>query len=271
MTNSAKNINILFIGDVIGDPGFHIVSTFLKGLLEKHKIDFCIANGENLADGKGLSEEDSKKVFALGVDVITTGNHVWDRWDSRKVLSSNKNILRPINYPKENGGFGFGVFENKNKIKVGVINAQGRTFMQPLDDPFKSIDFAISKISEETKIIFIDFHAEATSEKIAMSWYLDGRASALIGTHTHTPTADAKILPTGLGYLTDAGMTGPYDSVIGMRKDNAIQRFLKQTPHKYETAVNDVHLCGVVLQIEIETGKCKSIEQIIFPTFTTTQ
>ncbi|MDA0986065.1 MAG: TIGR00282 family metallophosphoesterase [Bacteroidetes bacterium] len=268
---SNKNLNILFIGDIVGAPGFEIVQTFLKGILEKHKINFCIANGENLADGKGLTEDDAKKVFSLGVDVITTGNHVWDRWDSKTLLSSYKNILRPINYPKDNAGFGFGVFETKDKIKVGVINAQGRTFMQPLDDPFKNIDFAISKIKEETKIIILDFHAEATSEKIAMGWYLDGRASALIGTHTHTPTADLKILPAGLGYITDAGMTGPFDSVIGMRKDSAIQRFLKQTPYKYETAVNDVHFCGVVFRIDIETGNCKQTEQIIFPEFSKSQ
>ena len=241
-------INILFVGDIVGAPGFDLTATILKSLVEKHKIDFCIANGENLTDGKGISQDDANKVFNLGVDVITTGNHVWDRWDSGKVLSENKNILRPMNYPSENLGSGFGVFESKNKIKIAVLNAQGRTFMQPIDDPFKAIDFALKRIGDEVKIIFVDFHADATAEKIAMAWYLDGRVSVLVGTHTHTPTADARIFPRGMAYITDVGMTGPYDSVIGMKKESAVRRFIRQTPMKYETASNDVHLCAVVLK-----------------------
>jgi len=263
----SKTINVLFVGDIVGQPGLAMTSTILKGLLEKHRIDFCIANGENLTDGKGLSEEDAKKVFDLGVHVITSGNHVWDRWDSRKVLGGNRNILRPINYPRENGGNGFVIFELEDKTKIGVINVQGRTFMQPLDDPFKAVDWALAKINEQTKISVIDFHAEATAEKMAMGWYVDGRVSALLGTHTHTPTADARILPRSTAFVTDVGMSGPYDSVIGMKKEQAVQRFLKQTPHKYETATNDVHLCAVAIGIEAETGKALSIEHIIFPKF----
>jgi metallophosphoesterase (TIGR00282 family) len=261
------HLNILFIGDIVGKPGLEMASTILKSLLEKHRIDMCIANGENLTDGKGLSEEDAKKLFDLGVHVITSGNHVWDRWDSRKVLGGNRNILRPLNYPRENAGNGFVVYELEGKGKIGVLNVQGRTYMQPLDDPFKTVDWALGKINEQTKISILDFHAEATAEKIAMGWYVDGRVSALVGTHTHTPTADAKILPRSTAYITDVGMSGPYDSVIGMNKEQAIQRFLKQTPHKYETATNDVHLCAVVVEVEIETGRALRIEQVIFPKF----
>jgi hypothetical protein len=196
-----------------------------------------------------------------------TGNHVWDRWDSRKTLGGNRNILRPINYPRDNGGNGFVVYDLGEKGKIGVINAQGRTFMQPLDDPFRTIDWALTKINEQTKIAIIDFHAEATAEKAALGWYIDGRASALLGTHTHIPTADARILSRGTAFISDVGMTGPYDSVIGMKKDQAVQRFLKQTPFKYETASNDVHLCSVLLTIDTETGLSTAIEQLIFPKF----
>lgn len=255
------------MGDIVGKPGVEMTTAIFKGLLEKHRIDFCIANGENLTDGKGMSEEDAKKVFELGVHVLTSGNHVWDRWDSRKVLGSNRNILRPLNYPRDNAGNGYVIYELADKAKIGVVNVQGRTYMQPLDDPFKSLDWALAKINEQTRVSIVDFHAEATAEKIAMGWYVDGRASALIGTHTHTPTADAKILPRGTAYITDVGMTGPYDSVIGMKKEQAIYRFLKQTPHKYETATNDVHFCAVVVEVDIETGKAAKIEQIIFPKF----
>jgi 2',3'-cyclic-nucleotide 2'-phosphodiesterase len=260
-------IKVLFVGDIIGVPGMELTAAILKGLLERHHVDFCIANGENVTDGKGISEEDAKKVFDLGVHVITTGNHVWDRWDSRKVLGGNRNILRPINYPRENGGNGFVIYDLGEKGKIGVINAQGRTFMQPLDDPFRTIDWALTKINEQTKIAIIDFHAEATAEKAALGWYLDGRASALLGTHTHVPTADARILSRGTAFISDVGMTGPYDSVIGMKKDQAVQRFLKQTPFKYETASNDVHFCSVLLTIDTETGLTVGIEQLVFPKF----
>ncbi len=264
----SSTLNILFIGDINGKPGLELTSTMIQSLLKQHSIDFCIANGENTTEGKGISEEDANKIFSLGVHVITGGNHTWDRWDSRKVLGSNRNILRPLNYPKENGGNGFVIYELQNPaVKIGVVNVQGRTFMAALDDPFKTMDWALTKIHEQTKIVLVDFHAEATAEKMALGWYLDGRVSAVVGTHTHTPTADARILPRSTAFITDVGMTGPYDSVIGMKKELAIQRFLKQTPHKYEIAQNDVHLCAVVMKVEIETGKALSIEQIIFPKF----
>lgn len=262
-----QTINILFIGDIIGKPGMDLVSSLFKGLVEKHKIDFVIANGENAADGKGIEEGQVKELFELGVHVITGGNHTFDRWDMRKVYTSYRNLLRPLNFPPGTAGIGYTVYEMKNGVKVGVMNLQGRTYMQPIDDPFRAAEWALSKINEQTKICFIDFHAEATAEKMALAWHLDGRVSVVVGTHTHTPTADARILPRSTGFITDVGMTGPYDSVLGMKKDLAIKRFQTQTPHKYETAANDVRLCGVVAEVEVETGKCVKFEQIIFPKF----
>jgi len=262
-----QTINILFAGDIIGKPGLELVTTVLKGLLEKHKIDFCIANGENVADGKGIEESQVKQLFDLGIHAITGGNHTFDRWDMKKVYSSFKHLIRPLNYPRDVAGLGYTICELKNGVKAGVINLQGRTYMQPIDDPFRSIDWALSKVNEQTKIVFVDFHAEATAEKMAMGWYVDGRASVLVGTHTHTPTADARILPRGTAFITDVGMTGPYDSVLGMKKDLALKRFLTQTPHKYETAANEVRFCGVIAEVEVETGRCVRFEQLIFPKF----
>jgi metallophosphoesterase (TIGR00282 family) len=260
-------LNILFVGDIVGKPGLELTSTLLKSYLEKFKVDLCIANGEKLTDGKGLTDEDAKKLFGLGVQVITTGNHLWDRWHVRELLSKEKNILRPLNYPRENGGNGYVIYDLGGKGKVGVANLQGRTYMQPIDCPFKTADWAVSKIRSETKVIFIDMHAEASAEKMAFAWHLDGRVSAVVGTHTHTPTADARILPKGTAFITDVGMTGPYDSVIGMRKELAIKRFLHSTPYKYEIAEHDVRFCAVALEVDVETGKAKKFESIIFPKF----
>ena len=260
-------VNVLFIGDIVGKVGYQIIEKFLRKFLDEYKIDICIANGENIANGKGISMDDAKNLFELGVNVITSGNHLWDNWESRKVLAKYKNVLRPLNYPKENPGNGYTIFNVNENVKVGVLNLQGRIYMSPIDCPFKVADWAISKISEETKIIFVDFHADATAEKISLGWYLDGRVSAVCGTHTHTPTADGKILPNGTAYITDVGMTGPYDSSLGMKKEIAIKRFITQTPHKYEMASKDVRFCGAFIQIEKETGKAIKFEQIIFPKF----
>ncbi len=260
-------INIFFVGDIVGLPGLQLVEKLLKQYLEKYHIDFCVVNGENVTDGKGVSEQHAKLLFELGANVITTGNHLWDRWQSRALLAKEKNVLRPLNYPRENGGNGFVLYDLKEKGQIGVINLQGRTYMQPIDDPFKAADWAISKIANDTNVIFIDMHAEASAEKMALGWHLDGRISALVGTHTHVPTADARILPKGTAFITDVGMTGPYDSVIGMRKEVAIRRFLTQTPHKFEMATHDVRLCAVFIQVERESGKATKIEQVIFPEF----
>jgi metallophosphoesterase (TIGR00282 family) len=262
-----RTINILFIGDIVGKPGLELAETILKSYIQKYSIDFCIANGENLVDGKGINDEMAARVFAMGVHVITGGNHLWDNWGARKILSSNRNVLRPLNYPSENPGNGFVVYDLGEKGKVGVLNLQGRVYMQPIDCPFKKADWAVAKMQEQTKVIFLDMHAEATAEKIALGWHLDGRITAMVGTHTHVQTADARILPRGTGYITDVGMTGPYDSVIGLKKEIAIRRFMHQTPYKYEIASFDARLSGVYVQADAETGKALKFESFMYPAF----
>jgi metallophosphoesterase (TIGR00282 family) len=263
----AQVVHIFFIGDINGKPGLALVSSLLKQYLQKYTIDLCIVNGENVSEGKGIDEADEKALFELGVHVITTGNHLWDRWQAKTLLSKERNLLRPLNYPKENPGNGFVIYDLKEKGRVGVVNLQGRTYMQTIDDPFKAADWAISKIANDTKVILVDMHAEATAEKMALAWHLDGRVSAVVGTHTHIPTSDARILSKGTAYITDVGMSGPYDSVIGMKKEVAIRRFLFQTPYKFEIAEHDVRMCAVYIQVDTETGKAIHIEQVIFPGF----
>jgi hypothetical protein len=260
------DINILFIGDIIGKPGLQMVETWLPGLIKKHKADFVIANGENAADGKGCTVKEGEFLFNLGVHVITGGNHTWDRFQSQDYLKAESRSLRPLNYPRGTRGNGYYIAETA-KGKIAVLNLQGRTFMAAIDCPFRSAEWALSKFKDETKIIIVDFHAEATAEKVAMSSFLDGKVSALIGTHTHIQTSDERVLVGGTAYITDVGMTGPYDSVIGMKVQPALNRFLFQTPQKYETAADNVHLCGVLLKIHPETGKAKEIKRIFFPEF----
>ncbi len=262
-----KHLNILFIGDIVGTPGLELAQTLIPTYVKKYAVDLLIVNGENVTEGKGISEEHAKKIFDLGVHVITTGNHVWDRWDSRKVLGADRRILRPMNYPRENGGNGFLVVDLAEKGKAAVLNLQGRVYMQPIDDPFKTADWVLAKIHEETKVILVDFHADATAEKMALGWHLDGKVTALLGTHTHTPTADARILPRGTAYQTDVGMTGPYDSVLGMKKDLAIRRLTLGTPHKYEVASHDVRMAGVYIQADSESGRALQMESFVFPVF----
>jgi 2',3'-cyclic-nucleotide 2'-phosphodiesterase len=261
-------INILFVGDIIGKPGLNLVQTWLPGLIQKYKADFVIANGENVSDGKGCTEKEGKLLFDLGVDVITGGNHTWDKHQSQDYLKNEPRALRPLNYPK--GAYGNGVYVGDSKKgKVGVINIQGRTFMAAIDCPFRSVEWMLARIKNDTKVVVIDFHAEATAEKIAMISFLDGKVTAVIGTHTHVQTADERIYPNGSAYITDVGMTGPYESVIGMKTQAALNRFIFQTPQKYETAENDTHLCAVFIKADTETGKALEIERIIFPEFIT--
>ena len=263
----AKYLNIFFVGDIVGQPGLDLAINLIPNYQKKYSVDLLIVNGENTTEGKGISEEHAKKIFDLGAHVITTGNHVWDRWDSRKVLAGDRRILRPLNYPRENGGNGFLVVDLGEKGKAGVLDVQGRVYMQPIDDPFKTADWATTKIREETKVIFVDFHADATAEKMAMGWHLDGKVTAVIGTHTHTPTADARLLPRGTAFQSDVGMTGPYDSVLGMKKEQAIKRHITGTPHKYEVAAHDVRLCAVYVQADAETGRAVKMESVVFPVF----
>lgn len=264
----ANTVNILFIGDIVGDAGLSITQMALPSLIKKYKADFVIANGENSHEGHGINEEIIKNLHSLGVHVITGGDHSFDKWKVFQYMRENNQILRPLNYPKGNAGVGYGVYEiPETKCKIGVVNVQGRTFMKPIDDPFSATDWAIEKIREQTNIIFVDMHAEATAEKISLAWHIDGRASVFIGTHTHIPTGDARIFPNGLGYLTDAGMTGSFNSSLGMDKKVAIKRYVTGVHQKYKPANGDNHICGALAKVDKETGKCVHIESIIYPEF----
>lgn len=259
-------LKLLFVGDIVGEIGLQAVIKFLPSLVEKYAIEAVIVNGENIHEGKSLQKRHADQLFNAGVKIITTGNHVWERWEAKPLLREERRILRPLNYPRENGGFGFGVFEAQG-TRVGVLNIQGRTFMPAIDCPFKASDRALEKLHEETNIIIVDMHAEATAEKQAMSRYLDGRVTAVLGTHTHVQTADERILPNGTAFISDVGMSGPYDSCVGLRSDIAIRRFMYSTPHKYETATNEVKIAAVVIDIDRHTGRALAIERVMFPDF----
>lgn len=260
-----RPFHVLFIGDIVGHVGLREVLRTLGDLKARYTADAIIVNGENIVDGKGLSEVEAAQLTAAGVHCITTGNHIWENWKARPLLATNPNVLRPMNYPAENPGRGWTIVTLPDQRTIGVLQIQGRVFMQPIDDPFKAADAAIAKMASRTKMILVDFHADATAEKIAMGWYLDGRVSAVLGTHTHVQTADATILPGGTAYISDTGMSGPHDSVLGMKKDIAIKRLMLQTAHKYEVAEHDVRVCGVHLILDEETGRALTIEPFAWP------
>ncbi|MBI5142149.1 MAG: TIGR00282 family metallophosphoesterase [Nitrospirae bacterium] len=255
-------MNILFIGDIIGSPGRKALKECLPALVEKYASDLIIANGENAAGGFGITQEVAGKLFKSGVDVITSGNHIWDKKEVYDFLNRDSRLLRPANYPDGAPGVGYGMFITDSGIKVCVMNLAGRVFMTPIDCPFQYAKKRFPRILEETKVLIIDFHAEATSEKIAFGRMVDGQASAVIGTHTHVQTADEKILPGGTAYITDAGMTGPDDSVIGVEVDPIIDKFMVQTPRRFEVAKGPWRLNAVSIMIDEETGRAISIERI---------
>jgi hypothetical protein len=255
-------VNILFIGDVIGKPGRQAVSRELHRLVDQYRLDLVIANGENAAGGFGITEETAKDLFKSGINFLTSGNHIWDKKDSLEFITREERLLRPANYPPGTAGRGSAVVRTPGGAKVGVLNLEGRVFMNNLDCPFRTADREVARLREETPIIFVDFHAEATSEKTSLGWYLDGRVSALVGTHTHVQTADERILPGGTAYLTDAGMTGAFDSVIGVRKDEPIEKFLTQVPVKFEIAKNNLRLNGVVITVDEGSGRAVGIERV---------
>ena len=262
-------MRILFIGDIFGRPGRTIVREQLPALLRQHNVDLCIANGENAAGGFGLTPPIAEEFFDLGIDVITTGNHVWDKRELTDYFNSAidepyspaRRVLRPANYPV--GTPGVGVYEGtaSSGIAYAVVNLQGRVFMPAIDCPFHVADSLLARIA--AKVIFVDFHAEATSEKVALGWYLDGRVTAVVGTHTHIPTADTRLLPGGTAYQTDVGMTGPYDSVIGVQKELILQRFLTGLPARFEAATNDVRFCAVLIDCDAQTGRARCAERIM--------
>lgn len=252
---------ILFIGDIIGRPGRLAVRELLPRLVGRHSPDLIIANGENASGGFGITPDTAVELRKLHIDVITTGNHIWDKKEVYDYLRSEKTILRPGNYPAGAPGAGWGMFECASGVKVGVVNLMGRVFMDSLECPFRVGREAVMRLRQETPVIVVDFHAEATSEKAALANYLDGLVSAVIGTHTHVQTADERVLPGGTAFITDAGMTGPMDSVIGVKKEIIIQRFLTQLPIRFEVATKKVELQGVIVSVD-DGGRAERIERI---------
>ena len=257
-------MRILFIGDIVGKPGRRAVGVLLGEIISKEKVDFTIANGENAAGGMGVTPQVALELLDGDVDVITSGNHIWAKKEIYPFLAEETRILRPANYPPHVPGRGAGIFGLGNGKKIGVLNLEGRVFMKHLDCPFRVGEKEIEELRRETQVIIVDFHAEATSEKMALGWFLDGKVSAIVGTHTHVQTSDERILSGGTAYITDVGMTGPQASVIGVRKQVAVERFLTQIPWKYDVATEDIELQGVIVDIG-ENGRASDIKRIRIP------
>ncbi|HXF10390.1 MAG TPA: TIGR00282 family metallophosphoesterase [Desulfuromonadaceae bacterium] len=260
-------MKLLFIGDIVGQPGRSAVKTLLPKLREQHRLDFVVANGENSAGGNGITPRIADELFSYGIDVITNGDHLWDQKEVMDLLAHENRFLRPLNYPAGVLGHGSGLFEISNlksqiPHRIAVLNAQGRTFMPPLENPFTLALEEVKKLREQTKIIFVDFHAKATSEKIAFARMLDGQVSAVVGTHTHVQTADEQIFPGGTAYLSDAGFTGPHESVLGREIDPVVKRFLSSMPQRFEVAKDRVILHGAVIAIDEVTGKATGIQRV---------
>lgn len=255
-------MRILFIGDIVGRPGRRAIRELLPSLKEKYDLELVVANGENAAGGNGITRRTADELFEAGIDILTMGNHVWDQKEIYSFIEEDKRIIRPANYPPNTPGRGYLIAQTKNNLKVGIINLSGRVFMQPLACPFQMLDNILPVIQKETKSIIIDFHAEATSEKLALGWYVDGRASALVGTHTHIQTADERILPQGTGYITDVGMTGPRDSILGVKVEPVISKFLTMQPVRFSVASGTVQINAIILHIDPETGNTTFIQRI---------
>lgn len=262
-------MKLLFIGDIVGEPGRKAVRALVPKLREQHGLDFVIANGENSAGGNGITPKTAGEIFAAGVDVITSGDHIWDQKEVMDLLQCEPRVLRPLNYPPGTVGQGSGVFEVqsakggvRSPVLIGVVNAQGRTFMPAIENPFLAAPPEIERLREQTKIIFVDFHAEATSEKIAFARMLDGKVSAVVGTHTHVQTADDQIFPGGTAYLSDAGFTGPHEGVLGREIEPVIKRFVTNLPQRFEVARNRVMLHGVVVEVDEASGKAVGIWRV---------
>jgi 2',3'-cyclic-nucleotide 2'-phosphodiesterase len=253
-------MNILFIGDIFGAPGRRIVADHLQDIVATNAIDLAIANAENSAGGFGITPSIAEDLFAMGLDVLTTGNHVWDKREIFDYLDRQPRLLRPANYPDGTGN-GVHIFRAKSGVECAIINLQGRVYMANTDCPFRKADQILAGLAPAVKVRFVDFHAEVTSEKVALGWHLDGRVSAVIGTHTHVPTADTRILPGGTAYQTDCGMTGPYESVIGVERDIVLQRFLTGIPVRMEAAKGRPELHAVIVDVDDNTGKARAIRR----------
>ena len=255
-------MKLLFIGDIVGQPGRRAVTQLLPKLREQHGLHFVIANGENSAGGNGITPATAAEIFDAGVDVITSGDHLWDQKEVMELLQNEKRFVRPFNYPAGTAGQGSVVISKEGLPPVAVLNLQGRTFMPPMENPFSMALDKVNRLRQQTKIIFVDFHAEATSEKIALARMLDGQVSAVVGTHTHVQTADEQIFPGGTAYLSDAGFTGPHDSVLGREIEPVIKRFLTGMPQRFEVAKGRVLLHGVVIEIEDASGRALKIQRV---------
>lgn len=255
-------MKVLLVGDIVGKTGRTTLRFFLPNIMSRYKIDVVIANGENLAGGFGITEKTAAEIFSYGVDVITTGNHVWDKKEAMSYIAKEGRILRPLNYPSGAPGSGSILLKTNSKKQIAVLCISGRVFMNTLECPFRAAESEIARLREHTDIIIIDFHAEATSEKIAFGYYMDGKVSAVIGTHTHVQTADETILPGGTAYITDVGMTGPLHSVIGIDKEQIIERFLTHLPRKYDVAGGSGILSAVVFEVDDKNGKAISIQRL---------
>ena len=254
-------MRILFIGDVFARPGRRALRERLGPLISQHDVDFVVVNAENAAGGFGITPQIADDLFSFGADVLTGGNHSFDKVQGFDVMEDNERVLRPHNYPLENPGTGLCVVE-RGDVRVAVINLQGRVFLPPIDCPFSAADRLIESIKDEVDLILVDLHAEATSEKMAMAWHLDGRVSALVGTHTHVQTADEQIFPGGMAYITDLGMTGPHNSIIGVKIEQSLGRFLNSRPSRFEAAKGDLRLHGALVDVDERTGRARSIVRI---------
>ena len=258
-------MKLLFVGDVMGKPGRRILKDMLPRLVDKHRVDYTVVNVENSAGGIGVTPSVLEEFSELPIDCYSSGNHIWDKREGIPLLESEPRLLRPANYPAGNPGRGVYVGETAAGIPVATINLEGQVFMKSLESPFHTADRLLTELPDNVKVILVDFHAEATSEKQALAYYLDGKVSAVLGTHTHVPTADERVLSGGTALITDVGMTGPYDSVIGMRADKVLQRFLLQTHVSFDVAKHDVRLAGALLDIDEETGKTRTVERLLIP------
>jgi 2',3'-cyclic-nucleotide 2'-phosphodiesterase len=257
-------MRILFIGDIVGSPGRRIVLERLEDIAKNEQADLVIANGENAASGFGITPRLTEELLSAGIEVLSGGNHIWDRKEILDFIPREPRLLRPANFPASSPGSGLFCGTSLKGVHYAVLCLQGRVFMAPNEDPFTAADRELATLPAETKVIIVDVHAEATSEKQAMGWYLDGRVSVVIGTHTHVPTADEQVLPGGTAYITDVGMTGPHDSVIGMEKEPIVQRFLDSMPKKFVVAENDIQMNTVQIDVDETTGLARSIERVNF-------
>jgi 2',3'-cyclic-nucleotide 2'-phosphodiesterase len=263
-TGHHRALRILFIGDIVGRPGRELVRQGLGGLVDHHAIDLVIANAENAAAGFGITREIGDQLLEWGVDVMTSGNHIWDKKEALDYIGTESRLLRPANYPAGAPGNGSYLARSKDGQTAAVINVMGRVFMPLLDDPFAIVLKEIEALKSRARIIFVDFHAEATSEKIAMGWHLDGKVTAVVGTHTHVQTADERVLPKGTAYLTDVGMTGPHDSVIGVEIQAALGKFITGLPARFDTATENPRLNAVVIDADEQTGRATDIERLSY-------